>query len=92
MMQALEPNGPSAVCQAKGTWIVECCDRSVHEKGDAITQLVRGAHVVRGQEDGRASVPQLANQLAHEARGDRIKARRWFIQKQQLGTMKESTR
>ena len=52
----LDPHDPPAVRQAQRPRRVERGDPAVHQKGDAVAQLVGGHHVVSGQEDRRARV------------------------------------
>ena len=73
-------------------WSVERRDGTIDEKGNAIAQLIGGHHVVSREEDRRARLPDVANDLTNEARGHWVEPCRRFVQEDQLRTVKECAR
>ena len=56
---------------------------AVDEKRDAITKFVRGGHVVRGEKDGRTTLPMRVDQIFQAPCADRIEPRGGLVEKQQ---------
>jgi hypothetical protein len=57
----------------------------------ACSSAISRDHIVRRQEDGGASLPDVTNQLTNEARGYGVEAGCRFVQEDQLRTMQECT-